>query len=350
MLVWPVRRTTTGKFLTFEDHDQAHKPRALIISGMLCRHASFKIRLPSEGGSCKLVQALDEEHVTSLLEKCTSQFTNSSNETFRRAGYVCLGHLFIRKPALVLKPESKAALERGLATGGSEQVRQVVLRMLNEFIEAGDEKVEDAKPDEVSGAITIRNTLMQQYLNQILECVYDRRDEVAVEALKLVAGIYDRGQVHPQHCIADLVAVQQRGNHCANIGLHVLRSIVEKHPSYCVAEVWVGGVMKGTRLQKDGQGPLVDALSRTFELRANDKGFVQRVIRYSIDLIRAVSRLDETAESLREKCFLSNVLATLPFPQEVGLFHPLPGLCHAHATHCDSTTELSRLRRITSSC
>lgn len=78
--------------------------------------------------------------------------------------------------------------------------------MLNEYIEAGDDKPdEDMTLDEASGAITVRNTLMQQYLDQILDCVYDARDEVAAEALKLVTGIYDRGQVHPQHCISDLV-------------------------------------------------------------------------------------------------------------------------------------------------
>lgn len=62
--------------------------------------------------------------------------------------------------------------------------------------------------------------------------------------------------------------------------------------------------------------PMVDSLSRTFELRASDKGFVQRVIRYSVDLIRGLSRQGEAAASLREKCFLANVVATLPFPQE----------------------------------
>ena len=66
-------------------------------------------------------------------------------------------------------------------------------------------------------------------------------------------------QVHPQLCIADLVAVQQRGGNCANIALHVLRSITEKHPAYYSPEVWVSGVVKAVILQSPGQGVRVEA-------------------------------------------------------------------------------------------
>ena len=86
-------------------------------------------------------------------------------------------------------------------------------------------------------------------------------------------------QVHPQLCIADLVAVQQRGGNCANIALHVLRSITEKHPAYYSPEVWVSGVVKAVILQSPGQGVRVDSISRTFELRSSDKAFVSRAVR-----------------------------------------------------------------------
>jgi hypothetical protein len=126
-------------------------------------------------------------------------------------------------------------------------------------------------------------------------------------------------QVHPQLCITDLVAVQQRGDDCANAAINVLRSIVEKYPVYFTPEVWVQGLLKGVVLKREDQPVMVDLFARTFELRSNDKAFVQRTIRYGVEKIeQRPTDLDpsEVAAGLASKCFLLTVLASLPYAQE----------------------------------
>ncbi len=126
-------------------------------------------------------------------------------------------------------------------------------------------------------------------------------------------------QVHPKLCITDLVAVQQRGDDCANVAINVLRSIVEKYPVYFTPEVWVQGLLKGVILKREDQPVMVDLFARAFELRSNDKAFVQRTIKYGVEKIEqrpTDPEPSDVAAGLASKCFLLTVLSSLPYAHE----------------------------------
>jgi hypothetical protein len=109
---------------------------------------------------------------------------------------MCLGSLFIRQPNLILHPASATVIAQGLDKDTNKDICLEVLRMLMDFVLAGDEPAEhDADPEELKGASCVRNTVMQQYLQHILDCAYYACDQVAITSLRLVAHIYERGQV-----------------------------------------------------------------------------------------------------------------------------------------------------------
>lgn len=113
--------------------------------------------------------------------------------------------------------------------------------------------------------------------------------------------------------------MQQRGDDCANVAVHVLRSIVEKYPVYFTPEVWVQGVLKGVALKRPEEPVLVDLFARTFELRSSDKAFTQRIIKYGVEKIRqepAEEDLSDVASTLATKCFLLTILSSLPYANE----------------------------------
>lgn len=71
-----------------------------------------------------------------------------------------------------------------------------MLGALLDFVVAGEEKSEmDVDDEDVKGASCVRNTVMQKYLQRILDCAYSKSQEVAEAALKLVSHIYKGGQV-----------------------------------------------------------------------------------------------------------------------------------------------------------
>jgi hypothetical protein len=80
--------------------------------------------------------------------------------------------------------------------------------MLTDFVLAGDEQADpEADPEDLKGASCVRNTVMQQYLQQILNCAYHPCDEVALASLKLVSYICERGQVSLFVCLFVCVCV-----------------------------------------------------------------------------------------------------------------------------------------------
>jgi hypothetical protein len=125
--------------------------------------------------------------------------------------------------------EAQRVLSEGLEHT-NEDIRAMAVSALSDFV---GEDVSD------SDATSLRNSTMQTFLDRILKCVYCEKEETAAAALRLVSTIHDRGQVHPQLCIPDMIAVQQRGVTCSGIGYQVLKLINEKYPDYNSAQVFV---------------------------------------------------------------------------------------------------------------
>ena len=193
-----------------KDPEFKAKPRCLIILGLFCRFTNFKLPIPS--GKSDKTLAVDETKIKWLFDLCVQKFARHQMSAYRRAGFSCLGSLFVRDAKLIMKEASKKVLNQGLATTESEEIRAVSLKALADFVEVDDTD---------AGATCLRNTIMQEYLSKILACAYCSNEDTAIAAVKLVSQIHERGQVHPQLCIPDLVAVQQRGRACAAIAYQV---------------------------------------------------------------------------------------------------------------------------------
>ena len=168
------------------------KPKALMVAGLLCRFSDFQLNL--ESGK---VWAIEDAKVREVFEKCINEYVSHESLAFKRAGFACLGSLFIRIPRLIQLKEVQDVLSEAFENS-SEDIRSLAVTALTDFV---GEDTSDAN------ATSLRNSIMQKFLDNILNCVYCKKDETAAVALKLVSTIHDRGQVHPQLCIPDMIGV-----------------------------------------------------------------------------------------------------------------------------------------------
>lgn len=214
----------THEVLRLKDPKYTAKPRCLIIAGLFCRFSDFNLHL--DDGK---VLAIEDSKVREIFDMSIKQYVSHEHTAFKRAGFSCLGSLFVRIPRFILMKEAQRVLSEGLEHT-NEDIRAMAVSALSDFV---GEDVSD------SDATSLRNSTMQTFLDRILKCVYCEKEETAAAALRLVSTIHDRGQVHPQLCIPDMIAVQQRGVTCSGIGYQVLKLINEKYPDYNSAQVFV---------------------------------------------------------------------------------------------------------------
>ncbi|EKX53237.1 hypothetical protein GUITHDRAFT_132987 [Guillardia theta CCMP2712] len=287
------------------DEKFAAKPRSLLIAGIFCKFSNFEITLQG-----KKRKAIEDKNVMEIYDTCIKHFVKHKLLPFKRAGFSCLGSIFVRQPNLILKDPAKRALASAFDATSTEEVQLVAISALAEFIE------EDVSDQE---STCLRNTVMQQYLERILACLYSKKEETASAALKLVSTIHDRGQVHPQLCIPDMISVQQRSPLCASVGYQVLRNISEKYPDYYSPEVFIQGVMKGFSLKKDSDLIAVENFSRCLELRLPNKKFLQRLVKHAIDKLKHKIESHERqtiASEVENLKYLVSIMASLPYPDQ----------------------------------
>jgi len=214
-----------------KDPEFKAKPKALMVAGLFCRFSDFKLNLESG----KKVPAIEDEKVREVFDECIKVYVAHESLTFKRAGYSCLGSIFVRIPRLIQLKDAQRVLSEALENS-NEDIRSLAVSALTDFV--GEDTAE-------TDATSLRNSMMQKFLDSILNCVYCEKDDTAAAALRLVSTIHDRGQVHPQLCIPDMIGVQQRTATCAGVGFQVLKLINEKYPEYNSAQVFVAGVVKG---------------------------------------------------------------------------------------------------------
>jgi hypothetical protein len=172
------------------------KPKALMVAGLFCRFSDFQLNLKSG----KVSAISEDAKVREVFEKCINEYVSHESLTFKRAGFACLGSLFVRIPRLIQLKEVQHVLSEAFENS-SEDIRSLAVTALTDFV---GEDMSD------TNATSLRNSIMQKFLDNILNCVYCKKDETAAAALKLVSTIHDRGQVHPQLCIPDMIGVSIR--------------------------------------------------------------------------------------------------------------------------------------------
>jgi hypothetical protein len=304
-----------------------------LSSGLFCRFSDFKLHLDSGK-----VIGIEDARVQEIFSMCITKYVQHESMAFKRAGFSCLGSLLVRIPRLAQTKEAQLVLVNALEDS-NEDIRSLAVSALDDFV---GEDVAD------TDATSLRNAIMQKFLDKILRCVYCQKDDTAAAALRLVATIHDRGQVHPQLCIPDMIAVQQRSALCAGVGFQVLKCINEKYPEYNSAQVFVQGVIKGHGLKISDSIIATENFSRAFELRLPNKKYVMQTISTVIDKVKkGIENKDSSprksqskpsdgsaaggaiGRSLQEmivqdvecKCFLLSVVSLLPFPDQECVQH-----------------------------
>ncbi len=310
------------------------KPRCLIIAGLFCRFSDFKLHL--DKGK---VAAIQDASIRDLFELTIKHYIASDSLPFKRAGFACLGSLFVRSARLIQSAEAQRVLTSAL-DHSNEDIRSLAISALTDFV---GEDVSD------TDTTSLRNSVMQKFLDRILRCMYCEKDEAVAGALRLVSTIHDRGQVHPQLCIPDMIGVQQRGVACAGVGFQVLKLINEKYPDYYSPEVLVQGVMRGFEHLKPGAPLAAEQFVRAFELRLPNKRYVMESIKTIVERVKkgpdkvgkqagkspsahhphpqaaggggassssAGGRIQAMIEDVDRKCFLVSFASVLPLPDQ----------------------------------
>jgi hypothetical protein len=152
--------------------------------GLFCRFSNFSLTIKG-----MVTSAIPKDQVQDLYDKCHT-FVRKETVASRLAGISCLGSLFVLDASLILRNESKKVLTGALC----DQDERIVMRAVKALADFVAEDVTDAD------AATVRNSVMQLYLDKILACGYRAGDDVAIAALRLVSLVRERGQIHPQEC------------------------------------------------------------------------------------------------------------------------------------------------------
>jgi len=148
-----------------KDPNFKRKPRSLIVAGLFCRFSDFKLHL--ESGK---TYAIDVKNVEELFQKSITEFVNHEALAFQRAGFSCLGSLFVRKPDLIQRQVTNRVLD-GALEQSSEDIRMLAISALTDFV---GEDVSDTE------ATSLRNSVMQKFLNRILHCIYSEKANILI--------------------------------------------------------------------------------------------------------------------------------------------------------------------------
>ncbi|KAI8821136.1 uncharacterized protein EV422DRAFT_567464 [Fimicolochytrium jonesii] len=226
--------------------------RSLLLTGQFVRYFPFDAKRASLTGTAaedldKLTPGSISTHVCDLLLFFVSPAVNNST---KYAALGTLGDIFITFPRLMLKPECRQvmnsvfvgqalALKMRLLTTfrdylQHEQKRDLEKKRNAELVgqDGVDIKVLIGNADEMGDA-GISSSIMQMYLDRILDCMMCNNDGLTRTAFDLIEIILEQGLVHPLLCMPAIVAMEASPS--TDIRGRASRShhrLYEKHTSF----------------------------------------------------------------------------------------------------------------------
>ena len=179
------------------------------------------------------------DRVTSLL----LQLTKSTSPSHQLYAFKGLGHLCVRRPALIL--ECKDVLEKALTSSAPAIIKRQALANLSLLLQADEERVKahtsggegqafSSKSNktmaaEMSAAIT---GALQLHQSAVLTCMLDgKQPAVRQEALSLITTGLRRGICHPIACLPNIMALELDAEvgGCAEAARELLKSLYERY-------------------------------------------------------------------------------------------------------------------------
>ena len=354
----------------------AQTMRALLCSGLLCRHFDFDARghetsaLTCDGAHV-LTGGKVNEDVFSILLPFAKQTTSAKAVQYAMKG---LGHLCIRQPELAVR--CKDVLGRALRAGAgsspvlkqqalanllmllkAEQEKSKALREQKAALKAAAEASGTARKTPTEGSLEVEvhataalTAVLQHHQSAVLHSLLDGREAtVRREGLHVVGAMLTQGLAHPAKCIPYVMALEldvgPQG--CAELAKKELRRQYDRYqPMVAAPGAFLDGALRGYQLQRslaaaaEQQQPQAAARTEAWPaflytlLNRKERLVYLKTLLSVLNPGQAEAQEREApADVLKRAEWTAQLLARLPFEREeepLGLVHHINRLLSLH--------------------
>ncbi|GBB94464.1 hypothetical protein RclHR1_02360022 [Rhizophagus clarus] len=326
----------------------------LLIIGLLCKNFDFDKKRSEKPDEMKELNLIDKGPIITIVFQLVLYFCKESlSETVQKMALQSLGFIYLSYPIIMLRPESTDLMDRILDTGAMDMKIQL-MKVFSDFLVAEQQKInsdlEDKKQkknnpvdlkvlignaDEFAEA-GVSSSLMQRYLDRILECTFDPTQSLKIIALDVLGNIIQQGLAHPVLCIPTIVAIETSPEQTVRDKAFKLHQhLNEKHASLihsrnvdCVKKAYAfqkqlvcGNPIVGYAVRNDEGHPealLNPMYSLLKEKRQRRNDFLISIVRtFDFDLIRC----DESTVDVGFCKFVAENLATIDYKSLEEVLH-----------------------------
>ncbi|CAI2165749.1 3087_t:CDS:10 [Funneliformis geosporum] len=291
----------------------------LLIIGLLCKNFDFDKKRSEHPDEMKELNLIDKGPIIAIVFQLALYFCGKSlSETVQKMALQSLGFIYLSYPIIMLRPESTSLMDRILSTGVMDMKIQL-MKVFADFLVAEQQKIntdlEDKKQkknvpvdlkvlignaDEFAEA-GVSSSLMQRYLDQILECTFDQTQGLKTIALDVLGNIIQQGLAHPVLCMPTIVAIETSPEQTIRDKAFKLHQLLnEKHASLIHSRN-VDCVKKAYAFQKQLVG---DNLIVGYAVR-NDEGYPEALLNPMYSLLKEKRQ--------RRNDFLISIVRTFDF-------------------------------------
>ncbi|KAJ1967681.1 Sister chromatid cohesion protein 2 [Dispira parvispora] len=218
--------------------------RMLILLGLLCRYFDFDAKREEFPEKFPELHAFSKGQVSQRVFSSMIYFTGETlPRAIRLVSLQSLGQLFQAYPTLMVHQDSRT-LMNGIFEAEDVEMKLQLLKIFAEFLGYEQKKLADAEAEVVASATTtpskgghaaqqankkatktvdlkvlignaqelgeagVASSIMQCYLDQIIQCVLLKSDPLKIVATDVIGSIISQGLAHPLKCVPILVALQ----------------------------------------------------------------------------------------------------------------------------------------------
>ncbi|ORY01377.1 hypothetical protein K493DRAFT_405563 [Basidiobolus meristosporus CBS 931.73] len=198
--------------------------RLLMILGLLCKHFNYDKKRREIPEVQSDLDAIHKGPILPFMFELIMSFASAKLQTnILIVAIQSLGYIYMAQPKLMLA-ESSQQLMGDIFASNSIELKTQLLKVYLDFLLAEQKKSEllekehdkDAPVDikvlvgnaEELGEAGVSSSLMQCYLDKILDCMLSEQNTLRQLALDVVSQIIQQGLVHPLKCVPAIVALE----------------------------------------------------------------------------------------------------------------------------------------------
>ncbi|CAG8449459.1 11998_t:CDS:10 [Ambispora leptoticha] len=320
----------------------------LMIIGLLCQNFDFDKKRAEKPDELKELNAINKGMITPLVYELILYFCNEKlSESVQKMALQSLGFIFLSHPIMMLRPESTDMMDR-IFNSGVMDMKIQLMKVFLDFLLAEQQKINADLEDKKSKKDTtvdlkvlignadefaeagVSSSLMQRYLDRILDCTFDLNPHMKIVALDVLANIIQQGLAHPVLCMPTIVAIETSPEPAfRDKAFKLHQHLNEKHASLihtrhveCVKKAYhfqkqlvgdasiVGYTTSSTEGQQQPEALLNPMYSLLKEKRQRRNDFLTTLVRtFDFDL----KRTDESKVDVHFCKFVAENLATIDY-------------------------------------